>query len=219
MRITGVVLAFALLTGMTASCGLGEGVFGGSAGKQELSRARKALAEVEDPSVDFTERAEAAWQPPFVPAKRECGRLFELAEGKASDLASATTAESTSFRGNRLGETAGVVLAAYAPSGARQALRTVADLMRDCPVAAVKSAGGGDRLVGSPLPVGDIGDGVEARRFKGRVGGYPYEMHLVVVRSGDMVISLVHTGLAKLDPGRTQRLATVLAAKVHEAAQ
>ncbi|WP_424535170.1 hypothetical protein ACOZ38_34145 [Sphaerisporangium viridialbum] len=218
MRITGVVLAFALVTGVTAACGLGEGVFGGSAGKQELSRARKALAEVEDPSVDFADRAEAAWQPPFVPAKQECGRLFELAEGKAPDLASAK-AESTSFRGNRLGETAGVVLAAYAPAEARQAMRTVADLMRDCPVAAVKTAGGGDRLVGSALPVGDIGDGVEARRFKGRVGGYPYEMHLVVVRSGNMLISLVHTGLAKLDPGRTERLATVLATKVREAAQ
>ncbi|MCW2878813.1 MAG: hypothetical protein JWQ95_2913 [Sphaerisporangium sp.] len=218
MRIIGVVLACALLAGATAACGLGGAVFGRPGGEEELSRASKALAEVTDPSVDFAERADTAWQPPFHPSDQQCGRLFDLAEGKKQDLASAP-AQATSFRGNRLGETAGVVIAAYPAAGARQALRDVAELMRKCSVATVKTAGGGDRLVGSALAVRDIGDGVEARRFKGRVGGYPYEMHLVVVRSGDLLISLVHTGLARLDPERTEELATVVATKVRESAQ
>jgi hypothetical protein len=215
MRITGVVLACALVSGAAVACG------GGGSGRPgdnaNLSRASRALSEVEDPSVDFTDRAEAAWHPPFRPLNHQCGKLFDLAEGKAGDLAT-TSAEATSFRGGRLGESTGVVLAAYAPSEAREALRNIAGLMRDCRVATVKTAGGGDRLVGSELPVGDIGDEVESRRFKGRVGGYPYEMHLVVVRSGDVLISLVHTGLAKLDPGRTARLAALLAGKVRDSA-
>jgi hypothetical protein len=218
MRITGVVLACTLLAGTAAACGMGGGIFSGAAGKKELSRAAHALAEVQDPSVDFAERSDAAWEPPFHPANQECGKLFDLAEGKAADPAPAA-AQSTTFQGNRLGETAGVVLAAYSPAAARRALRDVAGLMRQCSVAAVKTAGGGDRLVASELPVRPIGDGVEARRFKGRVGGYPYEMHLVVVRSGGMLISLVHTGLARLDPERTEQLATVLATKVREAAE
>ncbi|MEU9887552.1 hypothetical protein [Sphaerisporangium sp. NPDC051011] len=210
MRVTGAVLltCCALLAGATAACG-------GQRSREELSRARKALAQVDDPSVDFTDRAGTGWQPPFRPADERCGKLFDLAEGKQGP----GVAEAASFRGDRLGETAGVVLAAYAPGDARQALRTAADLMRDCPVATVKAAGAGDRLVGSPLPVRTIGDGVEARRYKGRVGGYPYEMHLVVVRTGGILISLVHTGMAKLDPQRTEDLATLLAAKVREASQ
>ncbi|MFC4584715.1 hypothetical protein [Sphaerisporangium corydalis] len=216
MRVTGAVLACALVAATAGACG--HGLFGAPGGNEELRRASKALADMDDPSVDFTDRAEAAWQSPFHPANRQCGRLFDLAEGKAGDLASATH-EATSFRGGRLGESTGVVLAAYAPSGAREALRSVAGLMRDCAVASVRTAGGGDRLVGSELPVGAIGDGVEARRFRGRVGGYPYEMHLVVVRSGDMLISLVHTGLARLDPERTAKLAAVVAARVGRAAE
>ncbi|WP_248961055.1 hypothetical protein [Sphaerisporangium perillae] len=215
MRITGAALGCALLAAAAVACGAGSG---GSSGEAVLSRATRALEEVEDPSVDFADRAGTAWRSPFRPASQECGRLFDLAEGKTGDLASGR-AEATAFRGDQLGESAGVVLAVYPPSQAGQALRGVADLMRGCSVAAMGTAGGGDRLVGSSLPVGPIGDGVEARRFKGRVGGYPYEMHLVVVRSGNVLISLVHTGLAKLDPERTEDLATILATKVREAAE
>ncbi|GAA3812278.1 hypothetical protein GCM10022226_36170 [Sphaerisporangium flaviroseum] len=216
MRITWVVLSCVLLAGATG-CGLGGHAFGEPDGKEGLARASRALAEVDDPSVDFSEQAEAAWQPPFRPANEQCGRLFDLAEGKAAPASA--PAKAASFRGSRLGETAGVVLSAYGRAEARQALSDVAGLMRECSVASAKTAGGGDRLVGSALPVGRIGDGVEARRFKGRAGGYPYDMHLVVVRSGDMLISLVHTGLARLDPERTERLATVLTAKVRESAE
>lgn len=217
MRVTGVVLACSLLLGAVAACGLSERGSGAAVRKEELSRARQALAGVDDPSVDFTESAGGAWQPPFHPKSARCGKLFDFADGRLPDTAS--TAEAASFQGSRLGESAGVVLAAYDPGAARRVLRDVAALMRDCPVASAKSAGGGDRLVGSELPLTGIGDGIEARRYKGRVGGYPYEMHLVVVRSGDMLISLVHTGMARLDPGRTGRMATVLAAKVRESAE
>ncbi|GII60367.1 hypothetical protein Skr01_04520 [Sphaerisporangium krabiense] len=216
MRGTGVLLACALIVGATAACGAG-GLFGGYRAREELSRARQALNAVDDPSSGFTDRAATAWQRPFRPASEQCGKLFDLAEGRHEDGRGA--AEAVTFRGDLLGETAGVVLSSYAPGGARDALRDVGGLMRDCRVASVRTAGAGDRLVGSPLPLRALGDGVEARRYKGRVGGYPYEMHLVVVRSGGVLISLVHTGLAKLDPARTERLAAALATKVGQAAE
>ncbi|MDH2425061.1 hypothetical protein [Sphaerisporangium sp. TRM90804] len=216
MRVTGACVACALLACGAVACGGGPA---GQRGPAELARARAALTRLNDPTLDFADHTGAPWRPPFRPADAECGRLFDFAEDGTGPGATAAAAEATSFQGDELGETAGVALAAYDPSGARRALRDVGRLMRHCSVARLRTAGGADRLVGSDLPVRSIADGVEARRFKGRVGGFPYEMHLVVVRSGDLLISLVHTGVAKLDPERTRRLATVVAARVQEAAQ
>ncbi|GII78359.1 hypothetical protein Sru01_33410 [Sphaerisporangium rufum] len=212
MRITGAVVACALLA---TACGAG-GEPGDEPAPPGLSLARRALTGIEDPSVDFSEPVGGAWRPPFEPANERCATLFDLAEGKPW-RSPAEVAEIATYHGYHLGETAGVVVTAYPAGEARRALREAAGLMRGCPVAAVKAAvkkaGGGDRLVASPLTV-KAGDGAEARRFRGRVGGYPYEMHLVVMRSGDMLVSLVHTGLARLDAGRTQKLAAAVAARV-----
>ncbi|WP_214411980.1 hypothetical protein [Sphaerisporangium fuscum] len=217
MRISGGVLTCALVA-VTAGCGTGAGLFGGAGGRVNLARAREALAKIDDPSAGLAEHSDDPWEPPFRPASPDCARLFDLAgTGRAEAGGTATVA--ASYRGGRLGETAAVVLAAYPGGDARHAVRTAAGLMRHCSVASGKAPGGGDRLVASELPMKALGEEVEARRFKGRVGGYPYEMHVVVMRSGDTLIALVHTCLARLAPERTQQLADVLAAKVREAAE
>ncbi|MFC6083152.1 hypothetical protein [Sphaerisporangium aureirubrum] len=213
MRVTGVFLVCALFAWATAACGPGDG----AAGPEELGRARAAVTRLIDPNVDFAHRADTAWHSPFQPAERDCARLFDLAEGRPDEEEPAL-AESASFEGDHLGETAGVVLAVYPDGDAGQALRHIRDLIRSCPSATMDSAGRGDRLVASGLSLRPLGDGMEARRFRGRVGGYPYEMHLVVVRTGDLLISLVHTGVAHLDPAQTERLAESITAAVQEPA-
>ncbi|MEO3810502.1 hypothetical protein ABGB17_16000 [Sphaerisporangium sp. B11E5] len=210
MRVTGVFLACALFAWATAACGPGDG----AAGPEELSRARAALSELVDQGVDFAHRS-AAWRSPFRPAEQDCLRLFDLAEGRPDDEQPAF-AESVTFEGDHLGETAGVVLAVYPDGDAGDALRHIGDLMRSCPSATMDSAGRGDRLVASDLSLRPLGDDMESRGYRGRVGGYPYEMHLVVVRTGDLLVSLVHTGVARLDPEQTAQLAESVVAAVQE---
>jgi hypothetical protein len=211
MRVTGVFLVCALFAWATAACGPGDG----ATGSAELGRARAAVTRLIDPSVDFAHRTGTAWRSPFHPAEHDCARLFDLAEGRP-DEGEPAMAESSSYEGDHLGETAGVVLAVYPDGDAAAALRHVGRLIRACPVATMDTAGRSDRLVASDLPLRPLGDGTRSRRFHGRVGGYPYEMHLVVVRTGDLLISLVHTGVAHLDPERTEHLAESLTAAVKE---
>ncbi|GAA1512356.1 hypothetical protein GCM10009677_51700 [Sphaerisporangium rubeum] len=211
MRVTGVFLACALFAWATAACGPGDG----AAGPEELRRARAALTGLVDPAVDFAHRS-PAWHSPFRPAEEDCAHLFRLAEGRIGDDEEPAITESATFEGDHLGESAGVVLFAYPDGDADAELRHIGRLMRSCPSATVDSAGRGDRLVASELAVRPLGDGSQARRYRGRVGGYPYEMHIVVVRSGDLLVSLVHTGVARLDPEQTGRLAESVVSAVHE---
>ncbi|MFC7644061.1 hypothetical protein ACFQX6_27455 [Streptosporangium lutulentum] len=51
---------------------------------------------------------------------------------------------------------------------------------------------------------------MQARRLKGRLNGYPYEMHLVFARAGSTLVSLVHAGVARVDIRRTRQFARFL---------
>ncbi|MFC7720147.1 hypothetical protein [Nonomuraea recticatena] len=50
-----------------------------------------------------------------------------------------------------------------------------------------------------------------SRQLRGRLNGYPYALDLVLVRQGDRLLSLVHTGLGTVDVRRTVELARAFA--------
>ncbi|GAA3132063.1 hypothetical protein GCM10010466_23380 [Planomonospora alba] len=125
--------------------------------------------------------------------------------------------EAVTYSGYGLGELAGVGLEAHPGEGARRRFTALAAALDRCPVVtgpATGAAADRDTLLRvSPLALDRVGDDLRARRLHGRLNGYPYEMHLVFARSGRILMSLVHAGVAEVDAGRTRRLADFLAGR------
>ncbi|WP_067178264.1 hypothetical protein [Microtetraspora niveoalba] len=213
MRIIGgaVCAAAACLVAALAGCGAG-----GDPGRRaavDAGRLKVLLGGIEGMPQGFSDRQRERWRPPFRAKDGDCRALFDAAAGRppGRGLVAGTA---TAYEGDSLGETAAVGLAVYGDDAAGGGLDRLERAMRGCHVAAAGGAGKGDRLRASRLAIPDVGDGAEARRFRGRVGGYPYEMHLVVAREGNAVITLVHQGVAAPDAAGTAELARVLAGRV-----
>jgi hypothetical protein len=212
MRIIGVAVVCCLLAA-TAACGGDRTSYEKARASAQAMRLKAMLGHMEDLPQGFSDRVRVGWRPPFRPRDRNCRRLFDLAGGRPPRLGlSATT--SVTYQGAHVGEMAGVGLAVYDGGKADDHLDEFEGDMERCVTAADAGAGAADRLSVSDLPLDDVGDGVEARRLTGRVGGYPYEMHLVVATSGPALITVVHTGLRTPDVQRTEELARLLARKV-----
>lgn len=152
----------------------------------------------------FSPRPGKAWRIPFKPRDPDCLAVLQPAGGRAP--ATALTAQAAaSYQGDELGEHVAVGLARYAGSQAEEHLDDLADALEQCRKV---RAPGGTRLTTGPLPLSLEGKGDQAvgAVLSGRLNGYPYTMDLVLVRSGDTLVSLVHAGLAPVDPQRTGRL-------------
>ncbi|MFG3439993.1 hypothetical protein ACGF0J_22320 [Nonomuraea sp. NPDC047897] len=156
----------------------------------------------------FSPRAERPWRAPFTPKNADCLTVLLPAAGQAP--ARALTAQAAvSYQGDELGEQVAVGLARYAGSEAEGHLGDLAEALADC--RAVRSPGG-TRLKVRPLPaplreLGDeVADEMVGAELRGRLKGYPYAMDVVLVRSGDTLVSLVHSGLAGVDAARTGQL-------------
>ncbi|MFJ2031044.1 hypothetical protein [Streptosporangium sp. NPDC087985] len=117
------------------------------------------------------------------------------------------------YTGDELGELAGVGLASYVGDDAERRFDELTEALDGCPVARSSRPGRGAVLRLSSLKLDAIGDDVQAKRLRGRLDGYPYEMHVVFARVGSTLVSLVHTGLADVDVRRTQQLAQFLVAR------
>uniref|UniRef100_UPI0013B3F6A4 hypothetical protein n=1 Tax=Nonomuraea lactucae TaxID=2249762 RepID=UPI0013B3F6A4 len=152
----------------------------------------------------FSPRPGQAWRAPFTPANRDCLAVLEPAGGRAP-AQSLTAQAAVSYQGDELGEQVAVGLAQYANSEAEEHLDDLARAMSQC--RAMRSTGG-TRLRLRPLGLSleDVGDRAVGAELRGRLKGYPYAMDVVLVRTGDTLVSLVHTGLAQVDPERTRRL-------------
>ncbi|MGI5491609.1 hypothetical protein [Microtetraspora malaysiensis] len=213
MRIIGgaVCAAAACLVAALAGCS-GGGREAAQPAPLDAGRLKVLLGGIDNLPQGFSDRQHERWRPPFRANSGACRALFDAAAGRppTRDLVAGTA---TTYEGQHVGETAAVGLAVYGDNAAG-GVHTLERAMRSCRVAAAGGAGKGDRLRASRLSIKDVGDGVEARRFKGRVGGYPYEMHLVVARQGDALITLVHGGVASPDVKGTAALARVLAGRV-----
>ncbi|MFF4773590.1 hypothetical protein [Microtetraspora fusca] len=216
MRIIGgavcAAAAAACLVAALAGCDDG----GGDATQQaavDAGRLKVLLGGIEDMPQGFSDHQREQWKPPFRAKSGDCRVLFDAAAGRppTRDLVAGTA---TTYEGKHVGETAAVGLAVYGDNAAGGVLGRLERAMRSCRVAAAGGPGKGDRLRASRLPIKDVGDDVEARRLRGRVGGYPYEMHLVVARQGDALITLVHGGVASADVKGTAALARVLVGRV-----
>lgn len=198
-----------LLAAGAAGCGSG-----GAAGVRVEARAPERpgpVLELPDDGLPpgFSARPRAPWTPPFRPADAHCRTLLDAAGAHPpQDGLRASTA--AGYQGDRLGETAGVRVSVYRPGAAARHLGALAEAMRHCRVATSGTPDGGDRLTRVPLPLGRIGEETVAGTLAGRVGGYPYRLHLVFSRVGPALVSVAHAGLDAPDPRHTERIARFL---------
>ncbi|MDA0646631.1 MULTISPECIES: hypothetical protein [Nonomuraea] len=149
----------------------------------------------------FSPRSEQAWRAPFTPADRNCRAVLDAAGGRAPERG-LTAQAAASYQGDELGEQVGVGLARYA-GAADEHMAALAGSLRACREVRAK---GGTHLTATLVPVADVGDEAVSGELRGRLNGYPYALDVVLARSGDMLVSLVHTSMAEVEPQRTRQL-------------
>ncbi|WP_157247993.1 hypothetical protein [Nonomuraea typhae] len=195
------IIAAALLMAGLVACG------GNSAGPDIDEQAQVRLREIlnKDPRLPegFTARAQQPWKTPFAAGDRDCRAVLAPAEGRAPQRA-LTAQAAASYPGNALGETAGVGLARYSGEEAAWHIDDLGKALRSCHAV---DTGAGTELRVRTRPVGGVGDEAVAATLTGRLNGYPYALNVLLVREGDTLLSLVHTGMNQVDPRRTEQLA------------
>jgi hypothetical protein len=211
MRGIGVA-ACCLLAGTALSgCGADSSTYA-RAGAQ-AARLKAMLGDLAGLPAGFSARLRDGWRPPFRPRVPACARVFDLISGRPPQDG-LDVATSGAYQGVHVGETAGVAVSVYEGDGAAEQLERTGDELDACVAADGGTPGAGNHLTSGPLPVHPIADGVEARRLRGRAGGYPYEMQVVVTRTDQTLVAVVHAGMRPPDARRTEELARAVAAKV-----
>ncbi|WP_169944264.1 hypothetical protein [Microbispora sp. H11081] len=214
MRIVHTAVAGCLVLA-TGGCGAGEVTYAavrpqGKTG--EASAARAALGRLDGLPDGFFSHARAPWRPPFRPRSRACRVLFDAAAGRLPSEGLGGRAAAT-YQGAHTGELAGVGVGVYDGGEAAEHLAALREALAGCATADAGTPY--DRLAATRTPLPGIGGAdAAARALTGRVGGYPYRMHLVVARSGRTLITLVHAGLTPPDPARTAELTRLLVREV-----
>ncbi|MEV4295787.1 hypothetical protein [Microbispora rosea] len=212
MRIVHAAVAGCLVLA-TGACGAGGVTYAPVRvpHKAEVRRPPTVLGRMDGLPEEFFSHARAPWRPPFRPRARACRLLFDAAAGRPPrEGLSGTTA--ATYQGAHAGELAGVGVAVYDGGEAAGHLAALRDALSRC--ATADDGTPYDRLTArTPLP-GIGGPDAAGRALSGRVGGYPYRMHLVVARSGHTLIALVHAGLTPPDPARTAELTRLLVREV-----
>ncbi|MER6944917.1 hypothetical protein ABT294_12915 [Nonomuraea sp. NPDC000554] len=195
-----ITIACVLLAGGVAGCGGGKVRSGTDA--QATARLRQLLAKEPRLPDGFSTRPDQAWRMPFKPHDRNCRTVLQAAGGGAPKRA-LTAQAAASYQGDGLGEQAAVGLAQYAGS---EASDHIDDLSRALDACRTVRAGDGTDLTLRELPMKDVGDETVAAELRGRLNGYPYALDVVLARSGDTLVSIVHTGLSTVDSHRTRQL-------------
>ncbi|WP_449060236.1 hypothetical protein [Planomonospora algeriensis] len=187
----------------------------------DRARLRGLLLQAHDLPEGFSTRLREGWRSPFHPAAGDCRRVLETAGHRPSEGTPDVRVTAT-YSGDGLGELAGIGLESHPGEDAERRFTALAAALDRCRVVAAPATGAAaDRetlLTGSGLAMDAVGDDMRARRLYGRLNGYPYEMHVVLIRSGRILMSLVHAGISDVDAGRTQRLAGFLAARADDLA-
>ncbi|WP_433254287.1 hypothetical protein ACQPYK_12340 [Streptosporangium sp. CA-135522] len=197
-----------VLAGALTACGAEAGPARKDAGT-ELARLRSLLPNAQQLPDGFSARPGEGWKPPFRPAGRDCRLVLGMAGGGAPRRTPGVRVAAT-YPGDELGELLGVGLASYTGVDAEHRFDELTEALEGCPVARSPLPGRSTSLRLSSLKLDAIGDDVQAKRLRGRLNGYPYEMHMVFARIGGTLVSLVHTGVANVDVRRTQQLAQFL---------
>lgn len=209
IRVVIAVTVCGMLAVGAAACGGGtahDASAGGDGSRAELTRLRGLLRAGASRLPDgFSARARDGWVPPFRAANQNCRLLLDTAGDGGADPGGRTRVAVT-YPGDRLGELAGVSMASYTGQGAELRFAELTRALDGCRVARNALAGKGTLFRVSRLRLDDTGSDVQARRLRGRLNGYPYEMHVVFALTGNTLVSLVHTGVAKVDAARTGQL-------------
>ncbi|GGO66280.1 hypothetical protein [Nonomuraea cavernae] len=208
LRITGLVVACGLVSGLLIGClvGCGSEATEGHADPRALAALRGALGTPARLPDGFAPRPQDAWRAPFTAANRNCRVLLAPVGGRAPERA-LTAQAAVSYQGDELGEQVGVGLARYVGSEAEGHIDDLATALSEC--RKVRSRGG-TRLRLRELPLQDVGDEAIGAELRGKLNGYPYALDVVLARSGDTLVSLVHTGMAGVDRERTRQLLTAV---------
>lgn len=207
IRVAGA-LGLSVLLGGAAGCGAAVVPPDAAPSRDAVERVHRVLDGLRDLPDGLSDRPRDPWRAPFRAADSRC-RLMLGAVGSPPREGMAATA-GASFTGDGLAETAGVRVTEY--DGEARALRhfaAIAAAMGGCTEAVGRGAGVRDRLAVSPLSL-DTPGRLEAVALRGRVGGYPYRLHLVVARSGRTLITLAHGGIAAPGRERTERIVRLL---------
>ncbi|MFF5211904.1 hypothetical protein [Streptosporangium sp. NPDC000396] len=178
----------------------------------ELTRLQRLLPQARELPDGFSARLRDGWKPPFRPRDRECRLILDTAGGRPPKQALGAQVAAT-YPGDKLGELAGVGLMSYAGDDARFHFAKLTEALNDCRVVMSRRVSAGTSFAVSSLDMDAVGDEMEARRLRGRLNGYPYEMHMVFARIGHTLVSLVHAGVTDVDVRRTQELARFLAGR------
>ncbi|MEO3856334.1 hypothetical protein [Acrocarpospora sp. B8E8] len=205
------------IVGLAVACCLGVAGCGGGAPQAnprstpQTARLQALLGRVPDMPDGFSDRARDQWRPPFTPVNGSCQTLFALIGGRPpkEDLTAATA---VTYQGVGVGSMAAVSLAVYQGDSSQRQLDAMREAMAGCATADDTTPGASNRLTASALSMNE--DGWVTGRLKGRVGGYPYEMHLVIARQGRTLVGLLNAGVRDPDVKRTEELGRLLMAKV-----
>ncbi|WP_433439839.1 hypothetical protein [Nonomuraea sp. CA-141351] len=194
------IIACGLLACALAGCGAGgtENVLDPKA----TAQLREVLSKGPQLPDGFAERPDQAWQMPFTQGDRNCLAVLEPVGGQAPGQA-LTGQAAVSYRGDGLGEQAGVGLARYADGEAEEHLDELARAMESC--REVRTSSGTD-LRSQTLPLEVAADEAVSARLRGRLNGYPYALDVVLSRVGDTLVSVVHTSMDDMDPARTREV-------------
>ncbi len=166
------------------------------------ARLRAVLTGIDLPA-GLIGRPRDAWVAPFQAKDADCRRLLDTAAGAWPGTGVLATAAAT-YQGERLGETVALRLTELTGSDADRLFDRLRAAIAGCTSVRSSRAGGQDRLRAAPLPLDlghrfGFGPDVAAAGMGGRMGGFPYEMHLVFARSGGIVLALVHGGIVAPD--------------------
>ena len=162
----------------------------------------------------FSVRPRHSWRSPVRPADERCRTMLAAPAGHPPERGLRTHA-AVALRGNRVGESGGVSVAVYSGGHSSTAFGELSRALARCEEVVPRK--GDTRLTVKRLTgerIDDIGDDVAAARLRGKLNGYPYEMRVIFVRSGTMLISVAHAGMGRLDPHRTEQLVRAVADEV-----
>ncbi|MEU5860494.1 MULTISPECIES: hypothetical protein [unclassified Nonomuraea] len=197
------IIVYGLLAATLAGC---------AGGGAETVVDAHAMAQLRDvlnrrPSLPdgFAQRPDQAWRVPFGRVDQRCRSALDAAAGHAPQEG-LTGQAAVSYQGDGLGERAAVGLARYAGEEAEARFDALSDALESC--REIRTAGGTD-LRARRLDLGDAarsGDEAAGTRLRGRLNGYPYALDVVLSRTGDTLVSVVHAGITDVDRDRTRKL-------------
>ncbi|NUR85765.1 MAG: hypothetical protein HOY71_16940 [Nonomuraea sp.] len=190
--VVGVILA-----GLAAGCGGGEVT---DVGAQD----RLSALLHKDPNLPegFSAHAQQAWRVPFAADSRQCRAVLAPAGGHAPPRA-LTAQAAASFPGDGLGEVVAVGLAEYSGSEAEWHIDDLSKALAGC--RGVRTGDGTDLRL-RRTTVRGVGDEAVGGELRGKLAGYPYALDVMLVRQGNTLVSLVHTGMTDVDAARTRQL-------------